>query len=897
MKRCRTENGQSGLNIMTYKHKFFWCYVKKNGSDGEDDLWARVPKSMLSRIAWRAFKSLAPKQSSSIRLGITVLSLWVKSWSSEQDAQKRRASRGITFELEKFRSQNLNGNLSESDKLLLQLCEALQLQAETQITGADKYTAAVFTAASKLGAIRLRDLKGDASGLQDIYNYAVLFSVIQLQRLELRERALKELTTIIRAIDPDVPDVTIGKAKKPSFPEMESVTLTRLFLYIACAQLSKGDDVLLNLRKTERQFRILNNLIRARRFLKSLSPFVEIRTIALVAHLETLISIYVQDTEIDSESIEQVARDRVDQYADLLTKLQKFSRLEAVTPEIHNRIHRLKVAGDGYETGETHRKRMRFETLEILEKLHKSQERPEFWGLDSEISLVLRISKTFGELSDCLEILEAHIRVAHKAMAWETRWSERSRLATKIYLYGNLCSFLYLKDGFIERAIRVRVEMDRNAGMFDAQLGFKRKNFGPSVNWAILNAQLLSLSQILNQKVPLSRLASKADRISHLNEALGDVSRTSPKTDVSSVSSWHQISEENRITDGVDAAVIISVSDEGTSVIVIPAHRPAIDYGKALLVPDLTTTKWIESLSGLERAIEASTDPHAAETSGTAGGSLSEMIALHRKLIWDGLMRHVDRALRQADIAGNHRVRFFCPGFINLVPIHCAGKSYPDGTSHSFFDDWVSSYSDLDRKFTETGEKRAKRLLIVEGETGDLPSLEIAEKSWAEVVRSTPGARPDAVIKHLRNVDYAIFYAHGIVDPSNPLASGIALGKDQRLSAADLVNVGLSGRPGILLASCRLGMSGSHGHTGATDGIVRQFLRAGAASVISSSWPLSSHLGESLATILGHNMNHKVRSDAVKLSAIQRQLARDQSIWSDLPPEERLGWISLMCFE
>ncbi|MCC6739327.1 MAG: CHAT domain-containing protein [Planctomycetia bacterium] len=141
--------------------------------------------------------------------------------------------------------------------------------------------------------------------------------------------------------------------------------------------------------------------------------------------------------------------------------------------------------------------------------------------------------------------------------------------------------------------------------------------------------------------------------------------------------------------------------------------------------------------------------------------------------------------------------------------------------------------------------KRA-RCLFVEDPTGSLPNAAGEREAVARVfgqrltVLEAGAATRDAVMRAAPGHDVLHFATHAVWRPDRPELSHLQLAKGDRLTASDLAALDLSRTRAAVLSACD-SARGDWTRAEEMVGLPRAFLRAGAASVVATLWPLEDH--------------------------------------------------------
>ena len=97
-------------------------------------------------------------------------------------------------------------------------------------------------------------------------------------------------------------------------------------------------------------------------------------------------------------------------------------------------------------------------------------------------------------------------------------------------------------------------------------------------------------------------------------------------------------------------------------------------------------------------------------------------------------------------------------------------------------------------------------------------------------------------VKKILQQQHSIFHftGHGSYEFANPLESTLYLSKLERLTVAEIIHLNLSNYELICLSACETAVTANQNITSEYVGLVSGFMRAGAASVISTLWPVQS---------------------------------------------------------
>jgi tetratricopeptide (TPR) repeat protein len=97
-------------------------------------------------------------------------------------------------------------------------------------------------------------------------------------------------------------------------------------------------------------------------------------------------------------------------------------------------------------------------------------------------------------------------------------------------------------------------------------------------------------------------------------------------------------------------------------------------------------------------------------------------------------------------------------------------------------------------------------------------------------------------VKKILQQQHSIFHftGHGSYEFANPLESTLYLSKLERLTVAEIIHLNLSNYELICLSACETAVTANQNITSEYVGLVSGFMRAGAACVISTLWPVQS---------------------------------------------------------
>jgi tetratricopeptide (TPR) repeat protein len=184
-------------------------------------------------------------------------------------------------------------------------------------------------------------------------------------------------------------------------------------------------------------------------------------------------------------------------------------------------------------------------------------------------------------------------------------------------------------------------------------------------------------------------------------------------------------------------------------------------------------------------------------------------------------------------------------GRLALLPIHAA--PHPD-TGTCLLDDLDVTYlpSAWARERVHDEERRAATTLVAVGDpTEDLPYARMEAEEIADVFGATSvlhrgaAATADAVVADLPGADYVHLACHGYHDVDSPLDSHLRLACGERLTLRTLLDGRMFAAVRLVVASaCQTAVGEFRDLPDEAIGLPAGFLRAGAAAVIGTLWPV-----------------------------------------------------------
>jgi CHAT domain-containing protein len=181
-----------------------------------------------------------------------------------------------------------------------------------------------------------------------------------------------------------------------------------------------------------------------------------------------------------------------------------------------------------------------------------------------------------------------------------------------------------------------------------------------------------------------------------------------------------------------------------------------------------------------------------------------------------------------------------------------------DGRPRAFLEDHPVSYAPSmwalarARAGREERDLADERLLVVVDSTGTLPDAETEADGIAAVFGSAATrAASAAVVEDLpaavHGVTYLHFACHGSYTWGDPTASGLVMDAERLLAVREIAALPLGSTRLVTLSSCESGIIDADQVPNEYLGLGGSFLRAGAATVVSSLWSVDD---ESTAEIM-----------------------------------------------
>tara|TARA_R110002110_G_scaffold257206_2_gene473156 strand:- start:11667 stop:15116 length:3450 start_codon:yes stop_codon:yes gene_type:complete len=332
-----------------------------------------------------------------------------------------------------------------------------------------------------------------------------------------------------------------------------------------------------------------------------------------------------------------------------------------------------------------------------------------------------------------------------------------------------------------------------------------------------------------------------------------------------------KIPEQNEFHDafqgdlGPGAAVIISVSLNGTLIFVLPNGQPTLEETHVSSLPSFDSTSLSDLLTQDEDGwfakyallqFELQTANRIARERPYEEALPKFAAALNRwnsylidvlERIWNDLMRAVDQALIDANIEEGCPISLIVPGQLSLLPLHAAGPSNGYG-SECFLDRWETSYvpslqvlASLRRRAASENRPAAK-LLAITDPLGDLgadqnPAAAAFPKN-AIVDLPRHEATRLAVANNIPQCNYASFYCHGVWNNEDPDESALILAQGEPLRTADLYRMRMENYRLVVLGACQSGLASVASAPDEFQGLPTAFLQAGVGAVLATHWPV-----------------------------------------------------------
>ena len=314
-----------------------------------------------------------------------------------------------------------------------------------------------------------------------------------------------------------------------------------------------------------------------------------------------------------------------------------------------------------------------------------------------------------------------------------------------------------------------------------------------------------------------------------LASAVADVRHVPGFEDFLARLSWEQVLAASR---PAPLVYVACGSQGGVALIVDPSERIRVVW-----LPDLSVWSLLpESLHALG-LFRGDLDPR---TQSDWWGELTSWM-------WTAIMGPLFEALPD-----EHQLTLIPGGSLALLPLHAAAR--PDATAATGYryaiDDKVLSYSPNARaslaSFDRARASVANSLLcIVNPGPSSYGLLAHADREiegirttfpTTRVVRGRDATR-DNVQAALGGFDVLHFACHAVAESAEPMASGLILAADRRLTLEDLIASELEAVRLIVLSACETAVAGD----AIPDEVISLpvgLLHAGAAGVIASQWPV-----------------------------------------------------------
>ncbi|HEV8652110.1 MAG TPA: CHAT domain-containing protein [Actinomycetes bacterium] len=330
------------------------------------------------------------------------------------------------------------------------------------------------------------------------------------------------------------------------------------------------------------------------------------------------------------------------------------------------------------------------------------------------------------------------------------------------------------------------------------------------------------------------------------------------------------------IADQEPVTVIPLVTSQGSCMFLLTSDPAEPPEGRIVPLPDLTDADITDLLDGTEQTIgwlfayrgwrllhdelgngDQETADRTEAAYRQAHQTWATTITEGCATLWRRLMAPLSEALTDAGVPAGTPVRILPSRGLYLLPLHAAWRMC-DGRPRAFLEDHPVSYAPSmwalarARAGREERDLADERLLVVVDSTGTLPDAETEADGIAAVFGSAATrAASAAVVEDLpaavHGVTYLHFACHGSYTWGDPTASGLVMDAERLLAVREIAALPLGSTRLVTLSSCESGIIDADQVPNEYLGLGGSFLRAGAATVVSSLWSVDD---ESTAEIM-----------------------------------------------
>lgn len=354
------------------------------------------------------------------------------------------------------------------------------------------------------------------------------------------------------------------------------------------------------------------------------------------------------------------------------------------------------------------------------------------------------------------------------------------------------------------------------------------------------------------------------------------------------------VDEIRVIADGEPVTVIPLVTSQGSCLYLLTANCEEPIEGRVVPLPNLTDSDLDVLLEGTDDRVGwlfayrgwTLLKDRVAET----GGADQDVLGAYRRAhdiwartitdgcaeLWLRLMGPLYEALTDAAVPAGTTVRILPSRGLYLLPLHAAWRMC-EGRPRAFLEDYPVIYAPSmwalarSRAARDQVDATDDRILVVVDSSGALPGAEteaghIKGVFGVDAVRSYDTTAGD-LAGGAAGMRYLHFACHGRYSWGSPTASGLQLGSSRTLTVPEISLLPLEGTRLVTLASCESGISEASQVPNEYLGLAGAFLRAGAATVVSTLWAVDDPSTAQFMTAFYRYLHHQ---EATVADAMQR---------------------------
>ncbi len=349
------------------------------------------------------------------------------------------------------------------------------------------------------------------------------------------------------------------------------------------------------------------------------------------------------------------------------------------------------------------------------------------------------------------------------------------------------------------------------------------------------------------------------------------------------------------IADQEPVTVIPLVTSQGSCMFLLTGDAAEPPEGRIVPLPDLTDADITDLLDGTEQTIgwlfayrswrllhdelgdgDQEADDTAEAAYQRAQQTWATTITEGCATLWRRLMAPLSEALTGARVPAETPVRILPSRGLYLLPLHAAWRMC-DGRPRAFVEDHPVSYAPSmwalarARAAREERDPEDERVLVLVDSTGTLPGAQIEADGITAVFGSAATHVVSSAVQDLpaavHGLTYLHFACHGNYTWGDPTASGLLMETERLLAIREITALPLGGTRLVTLSSCESGITDADQVPNEYLGLGGSFLRAGAATVVSSLWSVDD---ESTAEIMAEFYRYLHRDKLGVAEALRR---------------------------